>query len=410
MGIQVGKDGELVLTLDDDFNLSTDALRTLGLDTYGAKKNTPGGILKDSNLAPFIFPEGTNNALKMAIDNLSDKTYNAMLPDVPEPLSDQELKDIELKKLEKELNPPGLLDEFKDRTINPMLEFFTEDVMDIIKEGADDGRNLLINLLPQDLKESILKEKNKTMIEGVPGKGDKKDSSDIKIKEIIDAIVPPPKKKNLKDLEEDLKKFNEENRGKKGDDTTDSGNRDLAEQMEQNAKKQTEVKPEKPKSKIEKIMDGLLSKDDFLMDLGLSLMQGEGLFPGVVKAAKAQKAADKSEAASKLQTELAQSLIKSRLAPADVLQIAQIEAANVNPDPNSQEYKDALSASIIRQTTKADDDDLSVTDLMTLSLYAGEDLQQIAKDRLANRITNIPELGGKEQPIIKYDQNAAAKS
>jgi hypothetical protein len=34
MGVQIGKDGELVLTLDDDFNLSTDALRTLGLDIY----------------------------------------------------------------------------------------------------------------------------------------------------------------------------------------------------------------------------------------------------------------------------------------------------------------------------------------------------------------------------------------
>tara|TARA_R100001591_G_scaffold32686_4_gene43703 strand:- start:12216 stop:13445 length:1230 start_codon:yes stop_codon:yes gene_type:complete len=409
MGIQVGKDGELVLTLDDDFNLSTDALRTLGLDTYGAKKNTPGGILKDSNLAPFIFPAGTNNPLKMAMDNLSDKTYNAMLPDVPEPLSDQELKDIELKKLEKELNPSNAIDEFINRTINPMKEFLTEDLMDMIKNP--DGMDLLNRLLPDDLREDILKEKNKTMIDGVPGSTDNKDSkSDIKIKEIIEQLIPPTKKKNLSDLEEELKKFNEKNRGKKGDDTTDSGNRDLAKQMEENAKKQTEVKPEKPKSKIEKIMDGLLSKDDFLMDLGLSLMQGEGLFPGVVKAAKAQKAADKSEAASKLQTELAESLIKSRLAPADVLQIAQIEAANVNPDPNSQEYKDALSASIIRQTTKADDDDLSVTDLMTLSLYAGEDLQKIAKDRLSSDTINIPELGGKEQPIISYNQNAAAKS
>ena len=153
-----------------------------------------------------------------------------------------------------------------------------------------------------------------------------------------------------------------------------------------------------------------MDKDDFLMDLGLSLMQGEGLFPGVVKAAKAQKAADKSEAASKLQTELAESLIKSRLAPADVLQIAQIEAANVNPDPNSQEYKDALSASIIRQTTKADDDDLSVNDLISLSLFAGEDLQKIAQDRLKSDTINIPELGGKEQPIISYNQKAAAKS
>tara|TARA_A100000171_G_C2123118_1_gene141939 strand:+ start:75 stop:1298 length:1224 start_codon:yes stop_codon:yes gene_type:complete len=407
MGIAVNKDGELVLTLDDDFNLSTDALRTLGLDTYGAKKNTPGGTLKDSELAPFIFPEGTNNSLGLALDNL--KSISQITPDVPDPLTEAEERELQLKILDKELNPPDALDEFIDRTVNPIKEFFTEDLMDIIKNP--DGMDLLNRILPKDLKQEILKEKNKNMIDGVPGAGDDPDGkSDIKIKEIIDAIVPPPKKKNLKDLEKDLENFNKENRGK-DEETVDSGNKDLAEQMEKNAKKQTEVKPEKPKSKIEKIMDGLLSKDDFLMDLGLRLIEGEGLFPGAIKAAKTQKAADKSEAASKLQTELAESLIRSRLAPADVLQIAQIEAANVNPDSNSKEYKDALRESIVRQTTKASDDDLSVNDLMTLSLFAGEDLQEIAKDRLTSDTINIPELdGSKNQPIISYNQNAASKS
>ena len=407
MGIAVNKDGELVLTLDDDFNLSTDALRTLGLDTYGAKKNTPGGTLKDSELAPFIFPEGTNNSLGLALDNL--KSISQMTPDVPDPLTEAEERELQLKILDKELNPPDALDEFIDRTVNPIKEFFTEDLMDIIKNP--DGMDLLNKILPKDLKQEILKEKNKEMIDGVPGAKDDPDGkSDIKIKEIIDAIVPPPKKKNLKDLEKDLENFNKENRGK-DEETVDSGNKDLAEQMEKNAKKQTEVKPEKPKSKIEKIMDGLLSKDDFLMDLGLRLIEGEGLFPGAIKAAKTQKAADKSEAASKLQTELAESLIRSRLAPADVLQIAQIEAANVNPDSNSKEYKDALRESIVRQTTKASDDDLSVNDLMTLSLFAGEDLQEIAKDRLTSDTINIPELdGSKNQPIISYNQNAASKS
>ena len=407
MGIAVNKDGELVLTLDDDFNLSTDALRTLGLDTYGAKKNTPGGTLKDSELAPFIFPEGTNNSLGLALDNL--KSISQMTPDVPDPLTEAEERELQLKILDKELNPPDALDEFIDRTVNPIKEFFTEDLMDIIKNP--DGMDLLNKILPKDLKQEILKEKNKEMIDGVPGAKDDPDGkSDIKIKEIIDAIVPPPKKKNLKDLEKDLENFNKENRGK-DEETVDSGNKDLAEQMEKNAKKQTEVKPEKPKSKIEKIMDGLLSKDDFLMDLGLRLIEGEGLFPGAIKAAKTQKAADKSEAASKLQTELAESLIRSRLAPADVLQIAQIEAANVNPDSNSKEYKDALRESIIRQTTKSSDNDLSVNDLMTLSLFAGEDLQEIAKDRLTSDTINIPELdGSKNQPIISYNQNAASKS
>ena len=48
---------------------------------------------------------------------------------------------------------------------------------------------------------------------------------------------------------------------------------------------------------------------------------------------------------------------------------------------------------------------------MTLSLFAGEDLQEIAKDRLTSDTINIPELdGSKNQPIISYNQNAASKS
>jgi hypothetical protein len=404
MGIAVNKDGEVVLTLDDNYNLSDDALRTLGLGSYGANKNTPGGRLKDSEMAPFIFPEGTNNDLKMYLDNLAEKTN--ITPDVPEPKTDDELREIELKKLERLTNPKNFLDEFKERTIDPIREFLTEDLMDMIKNP--DGMDLLNRLLPDGFREDILKEKNKTMIDGVPGSTDNKDSkSDIKIQEIIEQLIPPIKKKSLKDLEKDLEDFNKKNRGK-DKETVDSGNKDLAEEMEKNAKKQTEVKPEKPKSKIEKIMDGLLSKDDFLMDLGLRLIEGEGLFPGAIKAAKTQKAADKSEAAAKLQTELAESLITQRTAPADVLQIAQIEAANVNPDPTSKGYKDAFRNSIIRQTSKSKKD-ISPTELMLLTMMSGGDTQEAAQGYLNN--FNTPDVAGDAVENFKaYNVPAASKS
>lgn len=92
--------------------------------------------------------------------------------------------------------------------------------------------------------------------------------------------------------------------------------------------KKLKEEPKDERTKIGKIMDGLLSKDDFLMDLGLRLLEGEGVFPGAIKAAKTQKAADAKEAKAELDAALADSLIKDRLAPADVLQIAQVEAAN----------------------------------------------------------------------------------
>lgn len=399
MGIAVNKDGEIVLTLDDDYNLSSDALRTLGLDSYGANKNTPGGRLKDSEMAPFIFPEGTNDGLKMYLDNLAEKTN--ITPDVPEAKSDAELREIELKKLERLTNPKNFLDEFKERTIDPIQEFITEDLMDMIKNP--DGMDLLNRILPDDLREDILKEKNKKMIDGVPGSTDNKDSkSDIKIQEIIEQLIPPTKKKSLKDLEKDLEDFNKKNRGTGKDTDADTNT---------NTSTNKETKKEEPKderTKIGKIMDGLLSKDDFLMDLGLRLMEGEGVFPGAIKAAKTQKAADAKEAKAALDTALADSLIKDRLAPADVLQIAQVEAANVNPDSTSQEYKNAFRNSIVRQTSKSKDE-LSSKDLLLFTMIAGGDPQEAAQGYLNN--LNTPDVAGDAVENFKaYNPEAASKS
>lgn len=405
MGIAVNKDGEIVLTLDDDYNLSTDALRTLGLGSYGANKNTPGGRLKNSEMAPFIFPEGTNNDLKMYLDNLAEKTN--ITPDVPEPKSDAELKEIELKKLERLTDPKSPLDVFKERTIDPIQEFITEDLMDMIKNP--DGMDLLNRLLPDDLREDILKEKNKTMIDGVPGSTDNKDSkSDIKIQEIIEQLIPPTKKKSLKDLEKDLEDFNKKNRGT-GKDTDADTNTDTNTDTDTSTNKKTKKEePKDERTKIGKIMDGLLSKDDFLMDLGLRLMEGEGVFPGAIKAAKTQKAADAKEAKAKLDAALADSLIKDRLAPADVLQIAQVEAANVNPDSTSQEYKDAFRNSVIRQTSKSKND-ISPTELMLLTMMSGGDTQEAAQGYLNN--FNTPDVVGDAVENFKaYDVGAVSKS
>ena len=155
-------------------------------------------------------------------------------------------------------------------------------------------------------------------------------------------------------------------------------------------------------------MDGLLSKDDFLMDLGLRLMEGEGVFPGAIKAAKTQKAADAKEAKAALDTALADSLIKDRLAPADVLQIAQVEAANVNPDSTSQEYKDAFRNSVIRQTSKSKKD-VSPTELMLLTMMSGGDTKEAAQGYLNS--LNTPDVAGDAVENFKaYNQEAASKS
>lgn len=166
--------------------------------------------------------------------------------------------------------------------------------------------------------------------------------------------------------------------------------------------------PKDERTKIQKIMDGLLSKDDFLMDLGLRLIEGEGLFPGAIKAAKTQKAADTAEAKAELDAKLADSLIKERLSPADILQIAQVEAANVNPDPTSAEYREALNTSIIRQTSKSKDE-LSPSDLLLLTMISGGDVQAMAQNKL-NSINNQNVAGNAVENFKAYNVPAAAKS
>jgi hypothetical protein len=364
MAVQIGKDGELVLTLDDDFNLSTDALRTLGLDTYGARKNTPGGILKDSNLAPFIFPEGTNKGLSALVNS-------SMLPTVPEELSEAEEKELLLKKLDKELNPPNAIDEFIDRTINPMKEFITEDIPDAFANA--DGNELLKKILPDSYIEDIISKKPK--VDGVPG-------SDQELN-IFDMFKILQKDAIDKRKEKERMTFPEKNIDVKGTVFEDLPENIISDTKVSNEKKEEKVDkkgddkkeptPEKDdRTKIGKIMDGLLNKDDFLMDLGLRLLEGEGLFPSAIKAAKVQKEADTEDKKAELEAlELASKLryntalanqaeayaIKAGL-PSEKVQEAQIrgiaEAARLGLEPGDDGYDAAYLDGFIKSLDKED--------------------------------------------------------
>ena len=364
MGIAVNKDGELVLTLDDNFNLSADALRTLGLGSYGAPKSMPGGTLKDSELASFIFPKGTNKSL-------SNPIASSMLPTIPEELSEEEERELQLKKLEKELNPPGVIDEFIDRTVNPIKEFFTEDILDAFANS--DGNELIKKILPDSYVENIISKMPK--LDGVPGSEEELTLADMfKIlqKEDID-----------KRKEKERMTFPEETIDVKGtvfEDLPENIISDTAVKNEKEEKKvdkkgadKKEPVPEKDdRTKVGKIMDGLLKKDDFLMDLGLRLLEGEGLFPGAIKAAKVQKEADTEEKKSELEAlELASKLryntalanqaeayaIKAGL-PSEKIQEAQVrgiaEAAKQGLNPGDDGYDAAYLDGFITSLDKED--------------------------------------------------------
>ena len=176
----------------------------------------------------------------------------------------------------------------------------------------------------------------------------------------------------------------------------DSGNRDLAEQMEENAKKQTKVKPEKPESKMSKFLSGLMDKDEFLMDLGLSLMQGEGLFPGVVKAAKAQKAADQQEAATELANLLTDATIRDKLKGTTAARNAEEYALTFTKDKKSDLFAKKYQEYLEMDANKDSDDGPDISDLGNI-LLANSILKKGEVDpAVINQLLSglLPESGG----------------
>ena len=448
MGIQFNKDGSMSITLDDNNNLPQEFF-----DTMGKGSNVGGsGNTMPAPLENFKFPEGSNkllnnllsdsseldllNALQGGIDkgsegNLSElmknivdqaegpelnakelvnknliKNSNITKKDIPDvPLSEEELA------LVKKLKDQG----YNDRFINIQLK--KKKIVDLVKGGGSKIKQLYEDYGALgsgtggvDYATNLV---NKQTLEENPDlAGPERDLLDAQMEDYEESKSLQALLNTIRDKYKDSKSDNKKEKKADSDTTSimDSGEVKESRKNKENVTNK-ETKKEEPKderTKIGKIMDGLLSKDDFLMDLGLRLMEGEGVFPGAIKAAKTQKAADAKEAKAALDTALADSLIKDRLAPADVLQIAQVEAANVNPNTASQEYKDAFRNSVIRQTSKAKTD-ISPTELMLLTMMSGGDTQAAAQERL-NSYNNKNVASDAVENFKAYNVGAASKS
>lgn len=449
MGIQFNKDGSMSITLDDNNNLPQEFF-----DTMGKGSNVGGsGNTMPAPLENFKFPEGSNkllnnllsdsseldllNALQGGIDkgsegNLSElmknivdqaegpelnakelvnknliKNSNITKKDIPDvPLSEEELA------LVKKLKDQG----YNDRFINIQLK--KKKIVDLVKGGGSKIKQLYEDYGALgsgtggvDYATNLV---NKQTLEENPDlAGPERDLLDAQMEDYEESKSLQALLNTIRSKYKDSKSDNKKE--KKAEDVIPNSPGGTGEgtgaDTNTNTSTNKETKKEEPKderTKIGKIMDGLLSKDDFLMDLGLRLMEGEGVFPGAIKAAKTQKAADAKEAKAALDTALADSLIKDRLAPADVLQIAQVEAANVNPNTASQEYKDAFRNSVIRQTSKAKTD-ISPTELMLLTMMSGGDTQAAAQERL-NSYNNKNVASDAVENFKAYNVGAASNS
>jgi hypothetical protein len=449
MGIQFNKDGSMSITLDDNNNLPQEFF-----DTMGKGSNVGGsGNAMPAPLENFKFPEGSNellnnllsdsseldllNALQGGIDKGSEGNFSELMQNILKQAEGPELNAKELvnKKLIKDSNitkkdiPDVPLSEeelalvkklkdqgYSDSFINVQLK--KKKIVDLVKGGGSKIKKLYEDYgaftSPISASDDYIQDViNKQTLEENPDLvGPERDLIEAQMDDYDKSTSLQAFINNIRDKYKDSK--SDDKKEKKADsDTTSIMDSGEVKESRKNKEDVTDKKPEKeePKderTKIGKIMDGLLSKDDFLMDLGLRLMEGEGVFPGAIKAAKTQKAADTAEAKAALDKALAESLITERLQPADVLQIAQVQAANVNPDPTSKEYKDEFNRSINKQIEKSGDQ-LSPTELMLLTMMSGGDTQAAAQERL-NSYNNQNVASDAVENFKAYNQEAASKS
>ena len=383
MGIKINSDGSMTITLDENNNLPQELL--------GNPK-----LLKE--IDDLMFARSTSN------QNPNEQIEDMSVPYIkPKDISkDEFIKDIDKALGLEEIDPLDKLGlgSLKDSKLIQQLLYG----LDGTKEDMQGGIMGLSSDILDTITQAKLKaqaEKNKKM--SAPGKGNAR----VAPVEIVEELLPFLK--NSKST--DKKKQTDKN---KEDEPLDITLKVPMEEVITDGKAdgpdiKLKKKP-KPPSKIDMLMRNLMTKDDFLMDLGARLMKGEGLFPGAIEATKTQKAADASEAAAALQTELTKSLIRERGKPVDVIEIADIEARAVaDPTENPKAYEAALLKSIKRQTTNTPGA-ANIDTLMMLSMMSPDsDTRELATNLLQQELGryNLPtdgQGGGTSQPIISYQQ------
>jgi len=305
MGITVNKDGSMTITLDDNYNLPSELLT--------------GKVNK--SIAPLY-------------EDMSDPSFT------PVDLSGVDLSKFEKENLAKDIDKSLGLNQDIDTDITrfPLINKYIQSVLyGIDGEGGALGMKDSYDDLIEKTKREIQAEKNlvsgsPSSRENLPENRSKYRVAPVDIFERITGLDKVKDKKENDPLDITLKVPKANEPGGKGGSTEEKLN-DFEIELKD--------KPEPP-SKVKMLLNKMMEKDDFLMDLGLRLMQGEGLFPAGIKAAKAQKAADQAEAATTIANLLTEATIKDKLKGTNQMRNADKYASFFSDDPDSPEYKKAF--------------------------------------------------------------------
>ena len=346
MGVTVNKDGSLTITLDDDYNLPQSLL----------------GNPIMSNEIDALMAAKDSKGKRPGIDDMS-KSFS------PIDLSDVDLGKFEKETLAEDIDKSLGLNQDIDTDITkfPLINKYLQSVLyGIDGEGGALGMKDSYDDLIKKTKREIQAEKN--LVSGSPSSRENLPENRSKYR-----VAPVEIFERITGLDKDKKKDKKPN--KKDNDpleiTVPVNLNDFAQGMEDNAKNQYKIKTPKrpePESKMSKFLSGLMDKDEFLMDLGLSLMQGEGLFPGVVKAAKAQKAADQQEAATELANLLTDATIRDKLKGTTAARNAEEYALTFTKDKKSDLFAKKYQEYLEMDVNKDSDDGPDIGDLGNILL------------------------------------------
>ena len=387
MGITVNKDGSMTITLDDNYKLPSEVLT--------------GKVNK--SIAPLF-------------EDMSDT-----------PLTPVDLSDVDFSKFEKEA-----LAEDIDKSLD-----IPEDIYDTLGIGKLRGSfldNLFYGLGGSkenvqggtagfaeafaDAAKEVQAEKN--LVSGSPSSKENLPQNRSKYR-----VAPVDIFERVFGLDKNNKKENEKENEKESDplDITikvpmkdGSGQGMSLSEFIASKMKPADDSGDKSKdpdeSKMSKFLSGLMDKDEFLMDLGLRLMQGEGLFPAGIKAAKTQKEADQTEAAATIANLLTEATIKDKLKGTTAARNAEEYALTFTKDKDSplfaKKYQEYFEMDANKDKDKEDGLDLDdLSPLLIASAIQGDG--QIDKELISRLLESVmPKLSGEGGPDIEKEYITAS--
>lgn len=379
MGITVNKDGSMTITLDDNYNLPSELLT--------------GKVNK--SIAPLF-------------EDMSDTSFT------PVDLSGVDLSKFEKDALAEDIDKSLGLNQDIDTDITrfPLINKYLQGILyGIDGEGGALGmKDSFSDLIKKTTKE-IQAEKN--LVSGSPSSKENLPENRSKYRvapvDIFERITGLDKVKDKKKKEEkEIPNVNIKVPMKDGSGQGMGLSEFIASKMKPADGDTGDKKSDE--SKMSKFLSGLMDKDEFLMDLGLRLMQGEGLFPAGIKAAKTQKAADQTEAATTIANLLTEATIKDKLKGTTQARNAELYASTFTKDKDSPLFAKKYQEYLEMDVNKDKEDGLDLDDLSPLLIASAiENDGQIDKELISRLLQSVmPKLSGEGGPDIEKEYITAS--